>query len=595
MISRARNIIDLFEQSVKKYGTQDCFLVKKRGQWTAISWQEIHLQVRAISAALQARGVKRGDRVSIISSTRPEWTLADLAILSLGAITAPIYQSNLSDEVEFILANSGAKGVFVENQIQLNKVLEVRKRLPDLQFIIMIEGNKKNPNVTMMKEMLAIDPEKATDYQKNLSELTEETIASYVYTSGTTGKPKGAVLSHGNFLSEVYAIEGIFDVRVGDVSLAFLPLAHIFARAMQFYQIRVGYVHAYAESIEKLADNIREVRPHFLVSVPRIFEKVYERIISQVHSSSIIKQSLFSWACKVGSAYSRAKRDAQPPPVGLSLQYLLASRLVFKKIHNRLGGRIRFAVSGGAPLAGEIAEFFYAAGIPILEGYGLTETTAAVNVVRLNNVEFGVVGRLIEGAEEKIAPDGEILVRGPTIFKGYYKNEQATREVLDDDGWFHTGDVGEFMESGNLKITDRKKDIIVTAGGKNIAPQKIENLLKINKYISQVLVHGDKRKYLTALVTLNREEIDRFAASYGISSNGGAINENPAVKKLIKSIIDESNKNLPNFETIKRFAILENDFTQEHGELTPSLKVKRRFVSQKYSDILDGLYREANS
>lgn len=595
---RPRNLIHLFENSVQKYGSDDCFAFKKGGSWRAWSWDDLRLKVRSLSAALQEIGVGRGDRISILSSTRPEWTLADLAILSLGAISVPIYQSNLTDEVEFILENSAAKGVFVENRTQLNKVLEVRDHVPKLEFIIMIDGRKNSPeeDLKMLGELLKTDPEKANNYLKNLEELDDQTVASYVYTSGTTGKPKGAILTHGNFVAEIVAVDDIVDVKPSDVSLAFLPLAHILARAIQFYQLAKGFTFAFAESIEKLADNILEVRPDFLVSVPRIFEKVYERILSQVHASSAVKQSLFAWAKKVGSEYSQAKQKRKPVPIIVGLQYLLASQLVFKKIRDRLGGRMRFAVSGGAPMAKEIAEFFHAVGILILEGYGLTETTAAINVVTKDRIEFGVVGPSIKGIEEKIAEDGEILVRGDVVFKGYYKNEKATREVLDEDGWFHTGDIGEFTKEGSLKITDRKKDIIVTAGGKNIAPQMIENLIKTNKYISQVVVHGDKRKYLTALITLNEEEIGKYAADKGLSTNGGApLVHHPEIYNLVKKIIDQRNKNLPSFETIKRFAILENDFTQEKGELTPSLKVKRRFVAEKYADILDKLYHEGVS
>jgi len=484
------NLLQLFEASADKYQDLDCFVVRRGDKWVCWSWTEVREKVIALSAGLQGRGVVKGDRIAILSSTRAEWTLADLAILSLGAITVPIYHSNLPAEVEYILANSETKGVFVEDDEQLSKVMQCKGRLAQLEFIVLMSGKAKGSELVSIEQLLKTDLKQATAYHHNLEALDEETTASFVYTSGTTGQPKGSILTHGNFLVEVDACVDVLRVDSQDISLCFLPLAHILARVIQFYQIATGFTHAYAESIEKLGDNLQEIQPNFLVSVPRIFEKVYERILSQVHASSPAKQKLFAWAEKVGAAYSQAKQRQEPPPVSVSAQYLLASRLVFKKIRDRLGGRMRFAISGGAPLAKVIAEFFHAAGIEILEGYGLTETTGAINIVRPDKIQFGIVGPPVKGAEEKIAADGEILARGKMIFKGYFKNEAATREVLDPDGWFHTGDIGEFTPDGSLKITDRKKDIIVTAGGKNIAPQKIENLLKTNKFISQVVVHG---------------------------------------------------------------------------------------------------------
>lgn len=588
-----KNLIQLFDSSFERLSDLDCFLVKERGKWHSWTWREVGDKVKSLSVALEQLGVRAGERLAILSQTRAEWTLADLATLSLGAITVPIYHSNLADEVQYILGNSEATGVFVEDKKQLEKVLSVKTRLPHLKFIIMIEGRRVPEGVVSMSQMLEADSAKAETYAKNLKELSEPTIASYVYTSGTTGQPKGAILTHGNFVAAIAAYRDVVTCGPSDVSLVFLPLAHILARVTQFYQLEMGFAHAYAESIEKLADNILEVRPHFLVSVPRIFEKVYERILSQVHAGSTIKRKLFNWACEVGRAYSQAKQRGEPPSVSVSLQYLLVNRLVFKKVRDRLGGRIRFSVSGGAPLSKEIAEFFHAAGIAILEGYGLTETTAAINCVYPDRLAFGVVGPPIGDIEEKIADDGEILIRGKAVFQGYHNNEEATREVLDPDGWFHTGDIGEFTADGNLRITDRKKDIIVTSGGKNIAPQNIENLIKTDKYISQVVVHGDKRKYLTALITLNSEEIDAYVKANNISKGNGSIMRHPQIYRLAKKIIDEKNKQMPKYETIKRFAILDYDLTQEAGELTPTLKVKRRFVSEKYAEILDRLYQES--
>jgi len=426
----AKNLIHLFENAVKTYGNADCLVFKDAGQWLAWDWHEVQTRVKSISAGLQSLGVGSGDRVSILSSTRPEWTLADLAILSLGAISVPIYQSNLPDEVAYILNHAGSKGVFVENQAQLNKVLSVRDQLDNLEFIVLIEASKAKGDQVLLKNLLLTDPEKATLYRKNVSELDRETVASYVYTSGTTGQPKGAILTHGNFLAEITGCMQLLRVKPSDSSLSFLPLAHILARGMQFYHLASGYRNVFAESIDKLAENMLEIRPDFLVSVPRIFEKVYERILSQVDSASAFKQSMFRWATRVGRDYSRSKQRREHPTVSTSFQYLLASRLVLGKVRDRLGGRMRFAVSGGAPLAKEIAEFFHATGIAILEGYGLTETCAAINGVLPDRIEFGVVGPPLKGIEEKIADDGEILVRGEMLFKGYYQNDEANRKEM---------------------------------------------------------------------------------------------------------------------------------------------------------------------
>jgi len=588
----ARNLIQLFETTAQEYPNDACFRSKLNGTWRDTTWQQLKDKVRSLSANLEARGVVQGERVAILSSTREEWTLSDLAILSLGAITIPIYQSNLAHEVEYILNHSEAKGIIVENPAQLKKVMAIKGQVPQLEFIIMMQEGRSDHTVELLEDCLKTDPNLAKSYERMREELGPESLASYVYTSGTTGKPKGAMLTHGNFIAEVVAVKKTISIQHDYVMLSFLPLAHILARAVQFYHLGSGFTTAFAESIEHLGDNLQEVRPHFIVSVPRIFEKVYERIISQVHSASPTKQKLFAWAKEVGTEYSRAKQSGEPPSVAVSLQYFLASRLVFSKIRERLGGRMIFAVCGGAPLAREIAEFFHAAGIAILEGYGLTETTAAINCVQPDKIEFGVVGPPAEGTEEKIADDGEILARGPLIFKGYYKDEAATREALSEDGWFKTGDIGEFTESGSLKITDRKKDIIVTAGGKNIAPQKIENLLKLNKFISQVVIHGDKRKFLTALISLSPEELTKFARAEGITQNGAKLTQNKKILNLVKEIVDETNQQLPSYETIKRFAILDRELTQDHGEVTPSLKIKRRFVVKKFEDTFNRLYEE---
>jgi len=579
-------ILHSFIKNVDRLGSQPCFRYKEEGGWRDLSWQEVERQLFAIASGLSALGVKKGDAVAIFSATRYEWVLCDLAILSLGAITVPIYQSNTAEQAAFILQDSQSKVVFVENQ----KLLErVRLKLPEIPAVLFTAGSPGDSRVKTLNEWTS----SPGGDRPPLNQVRSSDIATYVYTSGTTGNPKGVILTHGNIIAGVEACLKLFEIPGGEVSLLFLPLAHILGREIEFYQLHQGFIHAFAEGIEKVGENIAETRPYFFVAVPRIFEKVYERILAQVEAGSPLKKAIFSWASAVGREASRHLQKGEKVPTGLRLRRAVADLLVFGKLKRRLGGHLQFAVSGGAPLSREIAEFFHAAGILILEGYGLTETMAAINCNTPACFRFGSVGRPVDRGEEKIAPDGEIWVRGPMLFQGYFKRPEATREVLTSDGWFKTGDVGEIDTDGYLRITDRKKDIIVTAAGKNIAPQNIENLLKTVPFISQVMVHGDRQKYLSALITLNREQIEDFARSEGISfGDYRELVKHPRVYSHVKKAVDEKNRQLASFETIKRFAILDSDFTQETGELTPTLKVKRKVVTEKYKEILSGLYQE---
>lgn len=590
-----KNLLHVFLQTVQKQKKRPAFQYKKGSEWHNLSWEEALEEVREIALGLKSLGVKKGDMVAVFSTTRTEWTLCDLAILSLGAVTVPIYHSNTPDQAAFILQNSGTRFVFVENKHLLDKLEKEKDHLAFVEKIILITGKGLGEPYLMTLDQLQKKGREgdSEDWYRGIESIEPTSTATLVYTSGTTGPPKGAVLTHGNFLAELEACKRLFDVTDRDVSIVFLPLAHILARVMQFYHLSIGYTQAYAESIDKLVDNIGEVRPHFFVAVPRIFEKVHERVLQQVESGSALKKAIFAWATAIGGEISLKKQQKKMIGPLLQVKGSIASQLVFKKLKDRLGGRLRYSVSGGAPLSKDVAEFFHAAGILILEGYGLSETTAAINCNTLKHYRFGTVGPKAYGVEEKIAEDGEILVRGPVVFQGYYKDAEATRQVLSDDGWFKTGDIGEFDKDGFLKITDRKKDIIVTAGGKNIAPQNIENLLKSVPFISQAMVHGDRRKFLTALITLNRQPIEEYAQKEGITfANFGELVHHPKIYHMVKHAIDEKNKTLASYESIKRFAILPADFTQETGELTPTLKVKRKFVTEKYRDIVEGLYQE---
>lgn len=594
-----KNLLEVFKNSVTKRNEGPCFRFKKQGTWHTLSWNEVNQKVLKLMGALKKLGVSKGDKVSILSKTRYEWTLADLAILCSGAVTVPVYESNIPEQVQYVLEHSESKLVFVENRAQLEKVLAVHKNLPYLKQIIVIEADDsvlKEEGVYLLDEALVMaggieEGEKV--FNQMLGEVKPETEASYVYTSGTTGNPKGAVLTHSNFVECADGVARLFTFRDDMEGLLFLPLAHILGRTTQFVQIYLGLVHSYAESIDKLIDNFGEAKPHFVVAVPRIFEKVHARVLQGVQSGSALKKKIFNWALRVGKEKSKLLIHQKPVPSFLNFKWNLAYKLVFSKIHERLGGRIEFFASGGAPLALEVAEFFHAAGVLILEGYGLTETTAMTVFNTKECVRFGEVGKPSPDMKVKIAPDGEILFKGPLVFKGYYKNPEATKEAFTSDGWFQTGDIGVITSEGILKITDRKKDIIITAGGKNVAPQNIENLVKTDPYISQVMVYGDREKYLVALLTLDPQEVINYARKNGISFETYAeLVKNEKIHQFIKERVDEKNKALAKFETIKKFAILDKDFSIEAGELTPSLKVKRKFTSEKYKDIIKHLYQE---
>ncbi len=587
------NILRWFQDTAEKKGGEPCFRFKKDKLWRSLTWSQVISRVKVLSEALKKADVSHGDRVAILSQTRYEWTLVDLAILSLGAVTVPIYQSNTAEEVEYILSNSEARFIFVENSTQLEKLLEIRSRLPHLKIIVVFEGQIMGEGVLSLEEFEKSGQKDGSDFETRIRQIGTEDLATLVYTSGTTGPPKGVMLSHGNLLGENIAIKAVFPHNAGNEALLFLPLAHILARVVQFFQLTEGFTHSYAESVEKLIDNLGEVRPHFMVCVPRIFEKVYQNMLANVENASSLKKGIFRWAKEVGKEHSLCVQKRQVPSASLKLRYSLAHKLVFSKLHKKLGGRIQFFISGGAPLSREIAEFFHGAGLLILEGYGLTETTAAINGNSENAMAFGTVGRPLIGVEEKIASDGEILVRGPMVSKGYWKRPEETAEVFTKDGWFHTGDIGEFDENGLLKITDRKKDIIITAGGKNIAPQNIENMIKTDPLISQVVVHGDRRKFLSALITLEPTELKRRATRLGLADQSlAALSKAPEIESEVKRILEEKNRHLAKYETIKKFAIIEKDFSVEGGELTPSLKVKRKVVNERYKDILDSFYQD---
>ncbi len=593
---RPRSLVDVFEAMAAKQGARTATKQKQGGRWVDTSWADLARRARDVSDGLAALGLERGDRVAILGETTTEWIIADLGVMGAAAISVPIYQSNKAHEVQYILANSGARYVFCDGEAQVAKIREVRAQLPELKGVIRFTGAALDGFERTLGDLeragAAWRASNEGAHAARLATLSLAEPASFLYTSGTTGAPKGVVLTHGNWVYEAEAVSALKVIGSDDLVLIFLPMAHSFAKVIEAVWFRVGATAAFVESIEKIVDNAAEVRPTVMPAVPRIFEKAYNAVVSKGLATPGVKGKLFKWAMESLDAYVDGHERGREGAGGLGL--LVGKRLVFPKLGaalaERFGGRMRLFVSGGAPLSTKIAWFFQMVGFEILEGYGLTETSAGTFVNRPGHARIGTVGPPVPGTEVRIAEDGEILVRGGGVMKEYFRAPEATAEVI-KDGWFYTGDIGEVDRDGYLKITDRKKDIIVTAGGKNVAPQNLENDLKTDPLISQVMVHGDKRKFLSALVTLNEENVRKWAQDAGIAV-GARLHEDPKVRARIQQAVDALNARQASYSTIKKIAILPADFTQDAGELTPTLKVKRKYCTQKYKDVLDAFYVE---
>jgi long-chain acyl-CoA synthetase len=568
---------------------------KRDGRWVDITVPEFRDTVRHFATGLRLLGVKPGDRVAILSENRPEWAMGDFGILTNAAVTVPIYPTLLGWQIEYILNDSGAVAVICSTEEQLQKIQEIRPHAPHIHNVIVCEAQSVPPGVLTFQQV--VDSGRANYDEKRFEELSKQSrpndLATIVYTSGTTGNPKGAMLTHGNIASNVVAVNDVMPIQPGFVAISILPLSHIFERMADYFYFAHGVTIAYAENVSKVSENLQDIKPHVFAAVPRLFEKMRERIMNQVATQPASKQKIFKWALKVAEERLPYRVEHRAMPLGLKIRSAIADKLVFRKILDRLGGRVMYVFSGGAPLSPELAAFFIGAGVEILEGYGLTETSPVISANKPNQRRIGTVGTIIKGVEVKIAADGEILARGPNIMKGYFNNPEATAQAIDPDGWFHTGDIGEVDKDGFLKITDRKKDIIINAYGKNIAPQPLEALLKSSPYIGTPVLIGDKRKYLAALIVPNFEKLERDASAMGIAfKDRDQLVENDRVKAIFQGEIDRFNRNLDRQEKIRRFALLPRDFTIENDEITPSLKVKRKVIDKKYKDIIDQLYAD---
>jgi len=596
--NRAPNVARLFLERVQQTPGRPAYRFPDGEGWTAVTWAQTGDRVREVAAGLVALGVEAGQRVAIASGTRYEWIVADLAIMCAGAATTTVYPSSMSSDVAFILADSESRVVFAEDDSQIAKLTEVRSEIPLVSAVVTFDGKTDGEWVLSLddvaargRELLSSSPSVIDD---RVAAIEPESLATLIYTSGTTGRPKGVRLRHSSWTYEGAAVAsepGL--LSVDDLQYLWLPLAHSFGKVLLSTQFAVGFETAVDGRIDKIIENLAIVKPTFMGAAPRIFEKAYNRITTMTADEGGLKKKIFDWAFKVGLDVKARESDGRSIPLPLKVQYGLANKLVFSKIQERFGGRVRFFISGAAALNGEIARWFDAAGILILEGYGLTETSAGSSVNRPTRNKFGTIGIPFEGTEFRLAKDGELLIKGPGVMDGYHNLDEATAETLDPEGWLHTGDIAEMDSEGFTKITDRKKDLFKTSGGKYVAPSQIESQFKaLCPYVGQVLVHGNQRNFVSALVTLDPEAIAGWAKSQSGLENAAyeEIVASEQAKKMIDGYVSDLNSKLNRWETVKRFVILDHDLSVESGEMTPSLKVKRKVVEDNHRAQLDELY-----
>jgi long-chain acyl-CoA synthetase len=600
ILGNFKTIPELFQYltgEFKSSGKKTVLKHKVDGNYVDISYQQLFEETEMLALGLTSLGVKRHDKIAIIAENRPEWVYSDMAILGLGCIDVPLYPILTSETIEFTLNDSESVGIIVSTQFQLNKVLKVREKCRKLKFIIAMNNLNENErsDVFTLKQIQekgkAYKEENPKHFIESLSIANKNDLCTIIYTSGTTGEPKGVMLTHDNILSNVRDALDIYDIGPDDLFLSFLPLCHIFERMAGYYTaLAAGATIAYAESVEKVASNLTEIRPTLMTAVPRLFERMYSKIKRNVESQPEKKQKIFNWAIEVGKNYAEAKKTEEGVPIALKVKHKLADKLVFGKLRERTGGRLRFFISGGAALARELGLFFEAAGILVIEGYGLTESSPVIAANRLNDYKFGSVGKAFPSVEVKIAKDGEILAFGPTIMHGYYNNKKETDAVL-KDGWLHTGDIGVFDAEGFLIITDRKKHLFKTSGGKYVAPTPIENLFLASKYIDQFILIGDRRMFISALIVPDFEALKEYADAHRIAyTDPMELTGKKQIYDLLEKDLAQFQKQLANYEKVRKFTILQKPFSIESGEMTPSLKLKRKVIEERYKDLIDDMY-----
>jgi long-chain acyl-CoA synthetase len=589
--ARAPTMAALASWAAAAYSDKAAVRFKRGEEWRELSYSEMWDVVREIGLGLSALGVDAGDRVCLLANTRPEWTYADLGAASAGAVVVPIYPTNSPEECEWVAGNSEAKAIICENSSQVAKIEQVGGSLPLLETVVVIDPSDGSGDAIALDALRERGRSgDATEIDSRIAAVRPDDPYTFVYTSGTTGPPKGCVLSHGNWRAVCSMIRELATVQPGDISYLYLPLAHVFARVVQLCTFDLGATLAYfGGDTRQIVPELSDARPTYFPSVPRMFEKIYTQATAQVQAAPPEERERFKQAVALGVKVRQMRERGEPVPEELERGFEAADRQLYSKVRAIFGGQVRESSTGAAPIAPEILEFFYACGIPVLEGYGMTETTAVATVSTPQRFKFGTVGRALPGVDVKIAADGEVLIKGANVFQGYYKNKAATRETI-VDGWLHTGDLGELDEDGFLKITGRKKDIIITAGGKNLTPANIENDLKQSRWISQAVMHGDRRPYPVMLVTLDEEEIVPWAQEQGLSTDLASLSKHPQVRELVQAELDRANAKYAQVEQIKKFAILDHDLSQETGELTPTLKVKRNVVNDKYAELFDSLY-----
>ncbi|TKB10006.1 long-chain fatty acid--CoA ligase [Desulforhopalus sp. IMCC35007] len=596
-----QSIPAVLRENARKYSKKTAISYKKKGGFLSLNYEEFYERVLMLARGLQKAGMQPGDKVAIFSENRLGWAISDFGIQCAGGITVPIYATNTGKQAAYILNHCGAKIVFCSTKGQYEKLLSVKEDIPGVELVIAYErfmGARSFPVYTQYQLSEAgtpLEEEEKKCIEEQIDKITQDDILTIIYTSGTTGVPKGVLLTQGNVM--VNADVGSNQLGVPQenmTTLSFLPLSHVLERTGGYYATLLSGNHiAFAENVSAVMENMMEIRPTSMVSVPRLFEKIYSRVYESVHQMPQLRRNLFHKAIEVGREYVNKKYVKKQPLGLLRLRYKFYDRLIFKKIRSRFGGKLQFFLCGGAPLDKSICEFMWIIGIPVFCGYGLTETSPAVTMCSAGNVRFDSVGKLLRDSEARLADDGELLVKGPQLMRGYYDNEEATREVM-EDGWFKTGDIARIDEEGFVYIVDRKKELIVTAGGKNIAPQPIENELKLDKYISQAMVYGDRKPYIVAILTPNLERLIDWARQENISYiDIEELVNNRKVKDLFAGRIDEINSHYPPYKTIKYFAVVPRDFSIEGGELTPTLKLKRKVIYEQYKEIIEELY-EAN-